>query len=71
MDFLHLGVKEFAHKWFGRAQGEFRIGAFPYRSLPLLKVAVEKTTDQELKQPASFAVLESYLDTGAWKEAER
>ena len=43
---------------------------FPKRSLPLLKAAVEKATDEELKQRASFALLESYLDRGAWKEAE-
>jgi tetratricopeptide (TPR) repeat protein len=43
---------------------------FPKRSLPLLKAAVEKAPDEEQKQRANFALLESYLDSGAWKEAE-
>ncbi len=42
----------------------------PARSIPLLKHAVETTTDDELKQKASFTLLESYLDTKDWQAAE-
>jgi hypothetical protein len=43
---------------------------FPKRSLPLLKHAVATAHDEELKQRAAFALLESFLDTGNWKDAE-
>ncbi|MFQ6036370.1 MAG: hypothetical protein ACE5NM_11090, partial [Sedimentisphaerales bacterium] len=43
---------------------------FPKRSIPLLKYAVENASDKELKERAAFALFESYLDTGDWKQAE-
>lgn len=43
---------------------------FPQRSIPLLERATATATDDEARQRASFALLESLLDTGAWQEAE-
>jgi len=43
---------------------------FPKRSIPLLKYAVEKAQDKDLKERTSFTLFESYLDVGDWKHAE-
>jgi tetratricopeptide (TPR) repeat protein len=43
---------------------------FPKRSIPLLQRAVATATDDEARQRANFALLESLLDTGAWQKAE-
>jgi hypothetical protein len=40
------------------------------RSLALLEYAVEQAEEDELKSKASFALLESCLDTGHWERAE-
>ncbi|HEY2253370.1 MAG TPA: hypothetical protein VGH74_19990, partial [Planctomycetaceae bacterium] len=44
--------------------------AYAQRSLPLLKHAVDKAQDAQLKERASFTLFESYLDLGDWKNAE-
>lgn len=46
-----------------------RLG-FPKRSIPLLQAAFKTATDNESKQRAAFALVESLLDTGDWKQAE-
>jgi tetratricopeptide (TPR) repeat protein len=43
----------------------------PKRSIPLLEYAIQNAQDNELTQRAAFALFESYLDTGDWKQAER
>jgi len=43
----------------------------PKRSIPLLEYAIQNAQDDELKQRATFALFESYLDTGDWKQAEQ
>lgn len=40
------------------------------RAIPLLQLAVEKTSDKEQKEAATFTLLEAYLDSGEWKRAE-
>jgi tetratricopeptide (TPR) repeat protein len=42
----------------------------PERSLPLLKEAVARAADDDLRQSAAFTLFESYLDLGRWREAE-
>jgi len=42
---------------------------YPVRSIPLLKDAMNRTTGDQA-QSAAFTLMESYLDTGNWKEAE-
>jgi len=44
---------------------------FPERSIPLLKHAAERLDDEAERERACFTLLESYLDTGDWKRAER
>jgi tetratricopeptide (TPR) repeat protein len=41
------------------------------RSIPLLKSAIENSQDKELVEKTTFTLLESYLDTGDWKNAEK
>ncbi len=43
---------------------------FPKRSTPLLRRAVETAKDKESKDRATFALLESLLDSGDWRAAE-
>jgi tetratricopeptide (TPR) repeat protein len=43
----------------------------PKRSIPMLEYAIQNAQDDELRQRAAFALFESYLDTGDWKQAER
>jgi len=43
----------------------------PERSIPLLEYAIENALDEKVKEDATFALFESYLDTGDWKQAEQ
>ncbi len=43
--------------------------SFPKRSIALLVYAHENAEDKELKEKSAFNLLESYLDTGNWKNA--
>jgi hypothetical protein len=43
---------------------------FAERSIGLLEYAVEAAGDEQLKEQAAFALLESYLDVGDWSRAE-
>jgi tetratricopeptide (TPR) repeat protein len=43
---------------------------FPKRSIPLLKYAVERAQEEELRGQACFTLFESYLDMGDWKHAD-
>jgi hypothetical protein len=48
---------------------ENRMG-FPKRSIALLEYACENANDEGLKEKSAFNLLESYLDTGNWKNAD-
>jgi tetratricopeptide (TPR) repeat protein len=43
---------------------------FPKRSIPLLRYAIETTTDEELRERIPFMLLLSYLDANEWEHAE-
>ena len=45
--------------------------SFPKRSIALLKYAYENAGGEELKEKSAFNLLESYLDTDNWKNAEQ
>jgi hypothetical protein len=41
------------------------------RAIPLLESAVQRAAEEPLKERAVFALLDSFLTTGDWKQAER